>query len=127
MNNFSVDFMRQYDRPPTEKEIAKEFDLKEDQVIDALLHSPIFMSLDGSIGNDDTSLLEIIADDRQISPDALMLENALKNDIYDLLDTLTDREKDVIRLYFGLDGQEWTLESIAQKYKLTRERVRQIK
>ena len=119
--------MRQYDRPPTEKEIAKEFDLKEDQVIDALLHSPIFMSLDGSIGNDDTSLLEIIADDRQISPDALMLENALKNDIYDLLDTLTDREKDVIRLYFGLDGQEWTLESIAQKYKLTRERVRQIK
>lgn len=127
INNFSLDFQRQHNRPPTELEIANEFDLTEDQIIDTLTHSPTFMSLDTPVRNEKTSLLEIMPDDSQDSPETAMLQNALKDDIHDMLDTLTDRESDVLRLYFGLEGQEWTLESIAQKYNLTRERVRQIK
>lgn len=127
INNYTTDFQRQHSRPPTEEEMAKEFDLSEEQIIDTLAHSPIIMSLDTPVRNDKTSLLEIMPDENQDSPEAAMLQNALKSDIHDLLDTLTDRESDVIRLYFGLEGQEWTLESIAQKYNLTRERVRQIK
>lgn len=127
INNFTSDFQRQHNRPPTEKEIATEFDLTEEQIVDALIHSPVIMSLDTPVRNEKTTLLEIMPDNTQDSPETNMLQNALKSDIHDILDTLTDRESDVIRLYFGLDGQEWTLESIAQKYKLTRERVRQIK
>jgi len=127
INNFSIDFQRQNSRPPTEAEIAKEFELTEEQIVDTLTHSPTFMSLDTPVRNEKTSLLEIMPDDTQDSPETTMLQNALKDDIHDLLDTLTDRESDVLRLYFGLEGQEWTLESIAQKYNLTRERVRQIK
>ncbi|MDA0709801.1 MAG: sigma-70 family RNA polymerase sigma factor [bacterium] len=127
IGNFNSDFQRQNSRLPTEEELAKEFELTEEQIIDALAHSPVIMSLDSPVRNEKTTLLDIMPDTTQDSPETAAMNNALKHEIKDLLDTLTDRESDVIRLYFGLDGQEWTLESIAQKYKLTRERVRQIK
>ncbi len=66
-------------------------------------------------------------DEDQVPPDAEMFHNALRDEVNDLLYTLDNREADIIRLYYGLDGPSWTLQAIADKYGLTRERVRQIK
>ena len=113
--------------PPTEAEIARAFDLTEEQIIDTLTHTPIVFSLDTPIRDDKASLLDMMADETQVAPDEHAMHNALKAEIREMLDTLDEREEEIIRLYFGLDEHEWTLEAIARKYNLTRERVRQIK
>ena len=114
---------------PKEEEIAEELGLTVEQVIDTLSTGQHVLSLDATFGDDnENSLLEIMADDNQESPDEMMLQNSLEYEIHAALDTLDDREKEVIRLYFGLSGDsEMTLEEIGLQFHLTRERVRQIK
>ena len=114
---------------PKEEEIAEELGITVEQVIDTLSTGQRVLSLDATFGDDDeNSLLEIMADDNQESPDEMMLQNSLEYEIHAALDTLDDREKEVIRLYFGLSGDsEMTLEEIGLQFHLTRERVRQIK
>ena len=114
---------------PKEEEIAEELGITVEQVIDTLSTGQRVLSLDATFGYDDeNSLLEIMADDNQESPDEMMLQNSLEYEIHAALDTLDDREKEVIRLYFGLSGDsEMTLEEIGLQFHLTRERVRQIK
>ena len=125
--NFSTDFQSEVGHQPSEKEIADAFDLTEEQVIDTLSHSPIIFSLDKPIHDDKGTLIDLMPDEAQPQPDAEVFHNALKAEIGDLLCSLNDREADVIRLYFGLESGDWTLEAIARKYNITRERVRQIK
>ena len=127
IKNFSDEYQGNEGRMPTEAEIANEFHISEDQVIDMLSHSPIVFSLDKPIHDEDTTLIDLMHDKDQVPPDAEMFHNALRDEVNDLLHTLDNREADVIRLYFGLDGASWTLQAIANKYSLTRERVRQIK
>ena len=114
---------------PKEEEIAEELGITVEQVVDTLSTEQRVLSLDATFGDDDeNSLLEIMADDNQESPDEMMLKNSLEYEIHAALDTLDDREKEVIRLYFGLSGEpEMTLEEIGLQFHLTRERVRQIK
>ena len=114
---------------PQEEEIAEELGITVEQVVDTLSTGQRVLSLDATFGDDDeNSLLEIMADDNQESPDEMMLKNSLEYEIHAALDTLDDREKEVIRLYFGLSGEpEMTLEEIGLQFRLTRERVRQIK
>ena len=114
---------------PKEEEIAEELGITVEQVIDTLSTGQHVLSLDATFGDDDeNSLLEIMADDNQESPDEMMLQNSLEYEIHAALDTLDDREKEVVRLYFGLSGDsEMTLEEIGLQFHLTRERVRQIK
>ena len=114
---------------PKEEEIAEELGITVEQVVDTLSTGQRVLSLDATFGDDDeNSLLEIMADDNQESPDEMMLKNSLEYEIHAALDTLDDREKEVIRLYFGLSGEpEMTLEEIGLQFHLTRERVRQIK
>ena len=114
---------------PKEEEIAEELGLTVEQAIDTLSTGQHVLSLDATFGDDnENSLLEIMADDNQESPDEMMLQNSLEYEIHAALDTLDDREKEVIRLYFGLSGDsEMTLEEIGLQFHLTRERVRQIK
>ena len=127
IKNFSDEYQGNEGHMPTEAEIANEFHISEDQVIDMLSHSPIVFSLDKPIHDEDTTLIDLMHDKDQVPPDAEMFHNALRDEVNDLLHTLDNREADVIRLYFGLDGASWTLQAIANKYSLTRERVRQIK
>ena len=127
IKNFSDQYQCNEGRMPTETEIANEFHITEDQVIDMLSHSPIVFSLDKPIHDEDTTLIDLMHDKDQVPPDAEMFHNALRDEVNDLLHTLDNREADVIRLYFGLNGASWTLQAIANKYSLTRERVRQIK
>jgi len=114
---------------PQEEEIAEELGITVEQVVDTLSTGQRVLSLDATFGDDDeNSLLEIVADDNQAPPDEMMLKNSLEYEIHAALDTLDDREKEVIKLYFGLSGEpEMTLEEIGLQFHLTRERVRQIK
>lgn len=127
IKNFCDEYQSNKGHRPTETEIANEFQITEDQVIDMLSHSPIVFSLDKPIHDEDTTLIDLMHDEDQAPPDAAIFHNALRDEVNDLLHTLDNREADVIRLYFGLDGSSWTLQAIANKYSLTRERVRQIK
>ena len=127
IKNFSDEYQSNKGYTPTEAEIANEFHITEDQVSDILSHSPIVFSLDKPIHDEDATLIDLMPDKDQALPDAAMFNNALRDEINDLLHTLDNREADVIRLYFGLEGSSWTLQAIANKYNLTRERVRQIK
>ena len=115
-------------RPP-EEEIAKELGITVEQVVDTLASGQRILSLDMTFGEDEeNSLLEIMKDENQESPDHLLMKNSLEDEILAALDTLEEREREVIRLYFGLGGDtEMTLEEIGIRFRLTRERVRQIK
>ena len=111
-----------------EEEIAEELDIPVEQVTDILTSGQRTLSLDTSLGDGENSLLEMMPDNSQEPPDAMTLRNTLKDEITSALSTLDEREQKVIRLYFGLGGgTEMTLEEIGKQFRLTRERIRQIK
>ena len=114
---------------PAEEEIAEELGITVEQVVDTLTSGQRVLSLDATFGDDDeNSLLEIMPDRTQEAPDEQALRNSLEDEIAAALASLNDREREVIRLYFGLGGvQEMTLEEIGMQFRLTRERIRQIK
>ncbi len=114
---------------PAEEEIAEELGITVEQVMDTLASGQRILSLDATLGDDEeNSLLEIMPDTSQESPDTMAMRNSLEHEIKAALSTLDDREQQVIRLYFGLGGEhEMTLEEIGTRFRLTRERVRQIK
>jgi RNA polymerase primary sigma factor len=114
---------------PSEEEIANALGVSVEYVVDTLIKGRGIVSLDETFGDDDkNSLMEIMPDESQESPDSLVMRNSLREDIEEALETLDDREQEVIRLYFGLDGTpKMTLEEIGSKFGLTRERIRQIK
>ncbi len=121
---------RQDPEPPAEREIAEELGLTEQQVIDLLANAQPTLSLDARLRDDEQhSLLDLMSDENQHTPDTEMMRTAMREEIASVLDHLDDRERQVILLYFGLaDGSdEMTLEAIGTKFQLTRERVRQIK
>jgi RNA polymerase primary sigma factor len=114
---------------PAIEEIAKELDLPEREILDTMMSARSLRSLDETFDQDDErSLINIIADENQATPDQNVLENASKSQMEEALEVLDKRELRIIRLYFGLDGTEsLTLEEIGGMMGLTRERVRQLK
>jgi len=118
-----------YGRNPSPDEIAKELELSESEVSDTLKISNSHLSLDQPFSvSEDNSLIDILEDEFQPGPDEALLDLSLRVEIDKALDTLTDREAEVINLYFGLNSEKaLTLEEIGARFSLTRERVRQIK
>ena len=117
-------------RNPEVDEIAKKLKLPHDEVRDTMQIANSHLSLDASFGNDqeENSLVDYLADDNLEAPDEQTYVNALSEDMQKALDTLTDRERAILSLYFGLEGEEpLTLEEIGKRMHLTRERIRQIK
>ena len=114
---------------PHIEEIAKELDMAPQDVLDTMLHARTVRSLDESFEEDDErSLMNILRDDNQATPDMHVMETASRNQLEEVLESLDERELRIIRLYFGLDGNEsMTLEEIGGTMNLTRERVRQLK
>ncbi|MGO1356748.1 RNA polymerase sigma factor RpoD [Alkalibacterium gilvum] len=115
-------------REPTPEEIGAEMDLPTEKVRDILKISQEPVSLETPIGEEDDSHLgDFIEDDRATSPSDNAAYELLKNELEDVLDTLTDREENVLRLRFGLDdGRQRTLEDVGKVFGVTRERIRQI-
>ena len=116
-------------REPSPDEIAKELELSEGEVADTLKISNSHLSLDAPFStSEDNSLIDILEDEFQPSPDEALLSASLRVEIEKALDSLTPREAEVINLYFGLNSEKaLTLEEIGARFSLTRERVRQIK
>jgi len=116
-------------REPSPNEIAKELSLTEGEVSDTLKISNSHLSLDAPFSaSEDNSLIDILEDEMQPSPDESLLSESLRVEIEKALDSLTPREAEVINLYFGLNHEKpLTLEEIGARFSLTRERVRQIK
>ena len=120
---------QQHGRKPTVEELAEELDLPVQKVRDALMHTARHVSMDAPFSDDDdNSLLDVLPDTDGRTPDEQLVDDSLKIDIERALSTLSDREAEIARLYFGI-GREHplTLEEIGQRFGLTRERVRQIK
>jgi RNA polymerase primary sigma factor len=118
-----------FEREPSASELAEELDMSLFEVSDTLKISGRHLSMDAPFAQgEDNRLLDVIQDLRQPSPDSILMDESLKVEVKRALATLSEREAQVIRLYFGLDQEHsLTLEEIGEKFNLTRERVRQIK
>ncbi len=120
---------QEFEREPNATEIAQELDMDVADVSDALKISGRHISMDApfSLG-EENSLLDVLENDQQPAPDYILMNESLKTEIDRALSTLTERESEVIKLYFGLyKDHSMTLEEIGERFNLTRERVRQIK
>jgi RNA polymerase primary sigma factor len=120
---------KKYGREPSMEEIADKMEMTAYEVADVLKTSARHLSLDEPFKEDEgNSLLDILESDRYAPPDDTLMQESLQVEIDKVLSTLKPREAEIIRLYFGLDGDRpLTLEEIGEHFKLTRERVRQIK
>jgi RNA polymerase primary sigma factor len=116
-------------REPTVEEIAEGMDISEEEIEKTLSISQSHLSLDAPLTpGEDNKLLDYLPDTQNASPDQETFERALTDSIEEVLGTLKEREAKILRLYFGLEGQEpMTLEEIGSMMGITRERVRQIK
>ncbi|MCI0531049.1 MAG: sigma-70 family RNA polymerase sigma factor [candidate division Zixibacteria bacterium] len=129
IGKISSSLEQEYGREPSADEIAKELALTTMEVSDTLKISNSHLSLDAPFSvSEDNSLIDVLEDTLQPSPDESLLDDSLKKEITTALDSLTAREAEVITLYFGLNHEKpLTLEEIGARFNLTRERVRQIK
>lgn len=116
-------------REATHAEIAEGMDLSEAEVAKTVAISMGHLSLDAPLGaGDDTRLLDYLADEDSLAPDEQAFERALADTVAESLAVLKERERRILCLYFGLDGDDpMTLEEIGTRTGITRERVRQIK
>ncbi len=117
------------ERPPSAEEIAKELDMTISEVKESLKNSGRHVSMDAPlIEGENSNLYDVLNSGESPNPDKNLLHESLKVEILRALETLTPREGDVVKLYFGLgDEHPMTLEEIGETFDLTRERVRQIK
>ncbi len=127
----AIELEQEFERAPSNAEIAEKLEMDVNEVANALKNSGRHISVDAPIkqGEDSkNSLLDIMANDDQPTPDSTLMAESLKSDIERAISTLSDKEAKVIRLYFGLNSEHSaTLEEIGEELNLTRERVRQIK
>ncbi|NQW30706.1 MAG: sigma-70 family RNA polymerase sigma factor [Ignavibacteria bacterium] len=120
---------QQYEREPTAAELAEQLEMSIAEISETIKISGRHLSVDAPfVQGEDNRLLDILPNDQQPPPDSELMQESLRVEVQQVLNTLSEREAEVIRLYFGLnDQQALTLEEIGEMFNLTRERVRQIK
>ncbi|NLP02190.1 MAG: sigma-70 family RNA polymerase sigma factor [Fibrobacter sp.] len=120
---------QKYRRLPNVEELAAELNIDEAEVRETIKIGNSHMSLDAPLQHgEDSKLMDILQDEDQEQPDDGLMEISLQDEINHTLETLSEREKEVVRLYFGIgEDTSHTLEEIGQRFNLTRERARQIK
>jgi len=120
---------QKYEREPSAEELAEVLEVSTSEVIDTMKISGRHVSMDAPfVQGEENSLLDVLENDSELTPDSGLMNDSLRKEVQRALSTLTQREADVITLYFGLNGEHaMTLEEIGEKFSLTRERVRQIK
>ncbi|MDO5456793.1 MAG: RNA polymerase sigma factor RpoD [Atopococcus tabaci] len=128
LSRIQRNLVKELGRDPAPEEIGAEMDLPTEKVREILKISQDPVSLETPIGEEnDSHLGDFIEDDEAISPEENTSGELLKEELRDVLDTLTDREENVLRLRFGLDdGRQRTLEDVGKVFGVTRERIRQI-
>jgi RNA polymerase primary sigma factor len=120
---------QEYEREPNSSELAKALEMDVNEVSEALKISGRHVSMDAPFTQgEENRLLDMIENEEHPAPDHLLMNESLKAEIERILSTLSEREAEVIKLYFGLNKEHClTLEEIGERFNLTRERVRQIK
>lgn len=121
------DMLQKLEREPSIEELATEVDLTPERVREILRISLDPVSLEAPVGEDDSQLGDFLADENAERPVDVAARAMLSNDVLEALDELNDREKEVVRMRFGLiDGRARTLEEVGRAFGVTRERIRQI-
>lgn len=121
-------FEQENERRPSKEELANLVGMPEDKISDTMKVQGRHTSIDAPfVEGEDNSLLDVLVNDDSPMADRSLVNESLSKEIERALDTLQPREKDIIRMFFGIGGHEMTLEEIGQTFGLTRERVRQIK
>jgi RNA polymerase primary sigma factor len=120
---------QQYEREPTADEIATDLDIGQKEVKEFLKSSGRHISMDAPLSSeDDGDMYDVLSSNDEELPDSDLISHSLRMEIERILTTLSPRESDIVRLYFGLSGKHaYSLEEIGEEFGLTRERVRQIK
>ena len=129
INKAYAQLEQEHERQPSAEEIGNMLEMSENDVKESMRNSGRHVSMDAPlVDGEDSNLYDVLRSAESPNPDADLLNESLRTEIERSLTTLTPREADVIRLYFGLSGQHpMTLEEIGETFDLTRERVRQIK
>ncbi|MBO7545007.1 MAG: sigma-70 family RNA polymerase sigma factor [Bacteroidales bacterium] len=121
-------FEQENERQPSDDELAEIIDIPREKISDTLRVSGRHVSVDAPfVEGEDNSLLDVLPNDDSPSADKGLVNESLNTEIERALSTLTDREREIVKSFFGIGCQEMTLEEIGERFGLTRERVRQIK
>lgn len=121
-------FEQENERRPNVVEIAEDIDLPEEKILDALKTNGRHVSVDAPFNDgEEGTLLDVLPGDNSHSADRELVAESLRNEIDSVLDILPDRERDIVRAFFGIHQHEMSLDEIGERFCLTRERVRQIK
>ncbi|MCX7546742.1 RNA polymerase sigma factor RpoD/SigA [Xanthomarina sp. F1114] len=118
-----------HERPPSPEEIAKELEMTVSDVKQSLKNSGRHLSMDAPLKEgEDSSLYDVVKSGESPNPDRELMNDSLNLEVNRALNTLSQREADVVRLYYGINNEQpMSLEEIGETFGLTRERVRQIK
>ena len=128
INKALTRFEQENERQPTNEELSEMIDVPKDKISDTLRVGSRHVSVDAPfVEGEDNSLLDVLPNDDSPSADRGLVNESLNTEIERALSTLTDREREIVKSFFGIGCQEMTLEEIGERFGLTRERVRQIK
>lgn len=121
-------FEQENERRPSPEELSEELDIQPEKIADTLRVSGRHVSMDAPFAEgEENSLLDVIVNTDSPNADRSLISESLSTEVERVLSTLSERERDIIRYFFGIGVQELTLEEIGERFGLTRERVRQIK
>ena len=128
INKAFARFEQENERTPSPEELARVLDLPKEKVADTLRVSGRHISVDAPFAEgEDNSLLDVLVNSDSPNADRSLINESLSTEVDRALSTLTERERDIVKYFFGIGNSEMTLEEIGEKFGLTRERVRQIK
>lgn len=132
MNKINKTFAKleqEYERTPNYEEVAATLDISDSEVKESMRHTGKHLSMDAPLANDeDNTMYDFMRSEDNVTPESELMYESLKTEINRAVSTLSNKEADIIRMFFGLDGYTpMTLDEIGEKFDLTRERVRQIK
>lgn len=128
INKAFATFEQLHDRAPSVEELSESLDITPDKIVEAMRLGGKSISMDAPVSDGDGGVFsDTISDVEAHTPDKRLNEESLAIEVRRVLDKLSERDRNILKMSFGIDGVEMTLDEIAQKLRLTRERVRQIK
>jgi RNA polymerase primary sigma factor len=128
INKALAKFEQEHERAPSSEELASILEIPREKISDTLRVSGRHVSVDAPfVDGEDNSLLDVLINNDSPNADRGLINESLSREIDRALSTLTERERDIVKYFFGIGTQEMTLEEIGENFGLTRERVRQIK
>lgn len=128
INKALAKFEQEFERRPSAEELAKELDIPVDKIADTMKVSGRHVSVDAPfVEGEENSLLDVMVNNDSPDADRGLINESLTNEIERALSTLSEREHEIVKKFFGIGVPEMTLEEIGDEFGLTRERVRQIK